>query len=163
MHRMEGGAAASPSMPMMHNLLALLLLQPPSSDINSLPEPQSPPQAPAPRPTGPRGTAHQRGLDMLIPGGILTGIAIPMLVVGAIDVDKARRCEPGHECFVPAVAGALNLYVGGLLLAIGLPLLGIGVHRLRVWRRWQRQNGITLRPTLAPARHTASVGLELRF
>lgn len=150
-------------MSMMHALLALLLLQPPNGSGLPAQERQDPPRAPAPQPAGPRGTAHQRGLDLLIPGAILTGVALPMVVAGAIDVDAARKCQPGHECYAPSIAGGLYLYTAGLMLAVGLPMLGIGIHRLRVWRRWQRDNGFALRPLLAPARQTASLGLELRF
>ena len=40
---------------------------------------------------------------------------------------------------------------------------GGGVHRNRVWREWQREHRLTLRPQFGRSRGAWTMGLELRF
>jgi hypothetical protein len=40
---------------------------------------------------------------------------------------------------------------------------GGGVHRNRVWREWQREHRLALRPQFGRSRGAWTMGLELRF
>ena len=53
--------------------------------------------------------------------------------------------------------------IGLVAVAVGIPVLTVGALRLRAWKEWQREYGLTLRPQLARSHGAWIPGLELRF
>jgi hypothetical protein len=140
----------------MHTMIAvvgLLQLAEPTAVAASAPPPGPTLEAPP-----------RRGLGMLVTGGFLSATGGALLVTAAWSF-AATDCSQGSDsgaCWVGLV-GAITMPIGVVALAVGAPLLGAGVQRNRVWRAWQRERGVVLKPRLARTHGTWTVGLTLRF
>ena len=99
-----------------------------------------------------------RGVGMLAAGGALTftGTVLSVVAGAAFAARGCRYCLEGVE-------GAYILPVGVVALAVGIPLLGVGVYRFRVWREWEDRRRLTLRPQLGRSHGAWNLGLTLRF
>ena len=117
-----------------------------------------PTQAPAP------GTAPKRGAGMLATGAFLSPVGALLVISAAVSYAGQARCEREEqgECW-DGLAGAIQMPIGVVALAVGIPLLGAGVHRRRVWRAWQREHGLVMRPRFGRSSHAWILGLDLRF
>lgn len=95
---------------------------------------------------------------MLAAGGALTftGTVLSVVAGAAFAARGCRYCLEGVE-------GAYILPVGVVALAVGIPLLGVGVYRFRVWREWEDRRRLTLRPQLGRSHGAWNLGLTLRF
>lgn len=111
-------------------------------------------------PAPPRRTEPKNGKDLLTGGVIMTAIGAPLTLAGLILLRPGKQLE-GDANYVAAIYGGSFIGVGLLTLAIGVPLLAVGVHRRRAWTRWQSENRVSLRPHIA--RDTWSLGLQMRF
>lgn len=64
------------------------------------------------------------------------------------------------------LVGAVTMPIGVIVLAVGAPLLGVGVHRnrvWRVWRAWRRERAVVLVPRLSHGYGAWTAALTLRF
>ncbi len=95
---------------------------------------------------------------MLGAGGALIFTGTVLSVVAG-SIFATRRCIHCLE----GVEGAYILPVGVVALAVGIPLLGVGVYRFRVWREWEDRHRVTLRPRLGRSHGAWNLGLTLRF
>lgn len=101
---------------------------------------------------------------MLVTGGFLATAGGLLLATSAWSF-AATDCSGGSDtgqCWVGLV-GAITMPVGVVALAVGAPLLGAGVQRRRVWRAWQHERGVVLKPRLGRSNGAWTVGLTLRF
>lgn len=108
--------------------------------------------------------APKRGVGMLVTGSILTvaGTAL-MLAIPFAFAAKARCERSGNgECW-DLIAAAAEFPFGVVGLAVGVPLLVVGVRRNRAWREWQEAHNLTLRPQIDRRRGSWALGFELRF
>lgn len=108
--------------------------------------------------------APPAGVGMMVGGGILTlgGAAVSFGAVLSFAGDARCHSEQRGECWGGLVGGIMMPF-GVLGLAVGVPLLGVGIHRHRLLKRWRAERGFVLRPHLGRARSIWIVGLELRF
>jgi len=121
-------------------------------------------EASAPQPGPAMVTPPRRGLGMLVTGGVLTTAGSALLATAAWSF-AVTDCSGGSDtgaCWAGLV-GAIAMPVGVVALAVGAPLLGAGVQRKRVWRAWQRERGVVLRPRLGRSHGAWTVGFTLRF
>ena len=105
-----------------------------------------------------------RGIGLMVPGGLLTALGTSVVIGASVAfarTDCSQSTDSG-DCWL-GLAGAIMMPIGVIGLAVGAPLLGVGVHRHRVWREWQREHGLTLRPQFGRSRGAWTMGLELRF
>jgi MFS family permease len=143
-------------------LLTLTVLQGPAAITPEGPTGPAPltslePWLPSPRPVPPR-----RGLAMLITGSVTTGgLGVPLVAFGIADLVRPR--DPGcADCFY-GLAAAILMPIGITAIAVGVPLIAVGVRRHRTWKAWRREYVVSLRPRLGRSRDSWTVGLELRF
>lgn len=76
------------------------------------------------------------GVGMLVGGGVLTGLGGLNLLTSPICLTDVIRDRDTQK----ACLGA-SLVLGGVLLAIGVPLLVVGSSRRRTYQEWKRQHG----------------------
>lgn len=121
---------------------------------------------PAPSPVASLGwkTAEpENGRGMLVGGALLSGVGLPTLITGLVILKPGRTLE-GDAIYVAQIWGGSFIGAGLLSLAVGVPLLVVGVRRHKEWQLWQRENRISLRPHLERGtRGTWALGLQLRF
>lgn len=131
-----------------------------SADVSETPATQ-----PATEPTKPMTSSPPpRGIGMMVSGGLFTVLGTSVVIGASVAfarMDCSQSSDSG-ECWIGLV-GAVMMPFGLIGLAVGAPLLGVGVHRHRVWRRWQREHGLALRPQFGRSRGAWTMGLELRF
>ncbi len=105
----------------------------------------------------------RRGLGMLVTGGFLSATGGALVVTAASSFANDCNQDPeGGECWA-GLLRAIIMPIGVVALAVGAPLLGAGVQQNRVWRAWQRERGVVLKPRLGRSHGTWTVGLTLRF
>lgn len=136
----------------MHTMIAvvgLLQLAEPTAVAASAPPPGPTLEAPP-----------RRGLGMLVTGGFLsaTGGALVVMAASLIAVSHPESSDDFGQ-----FPRFMFLQVGVVALAVGAPLLGAGVQQNRVWRAWQRERGVVLKPRLGRSHGAWTVGLTLRF
>lgn len=114
-----------------------------------------PPPPPPPKPP-------RRGIGLLVTGGLITaGLGIPLFSVGAFALHKDLTTDCA-DCFY-TFSAALFMPIGIVGLAVGVPLLAVGGHRLRAYRAWERKVGVSLRPHIGRDHGVWTTGFELRF
>lgn len=120
---------------------------------------------PAPGPAEPMPSEPpRRGIGMMVPGGFFTVVG-GAVVIGAGVAFARTDCSESSDsgdCW-RGLVGAIMMPIGVIGLGVGVPLLGVGAHRNRVWREWQREHGLALRPQFGRSRGAWTMGLELRF
>lgn len=115
--------------------------------------------AAAPGPAKPVGPPSGRGL--LIGGAVATFAAVPLTLVG-LRVTLAGAFSESQD--TPAAGFGMPLMIVGVVaLVAGVSALGVGGHRFRRWRAWERERPLSLRPNLQRHGATTSVGFTLRF
>lgn len=120
-------------------IFSVLSLQAPSAAVSEAPPP---------------------GVGMMVGGGFLTLSGAAVSFGAVLSFAEDARCH--GECWGGLVGGIMMPF-GVLGLAVGVPLLGVGIHRHRLSKRWRAERGLVLRPHLGRARNIWTVGLELRF
>jgi len=139
--------------------------------VSSIAVPADPGVAEGPRPASQRFTAPapstqpepMKGRELLIGGAVVSGLGLSLTIAGLIMLHPFQQLE-GDAIYVASIYGGSFMGVGLLGLAVGVPLLAVGVHRHRAWKRWERENRVALTPQLGRgARGSWSLGLELRF
>ena len=126
-----------------------------ATEVGPLARPAVGPE-PAPAPGEPPS-----GRGLLIGGAVATFAAVPLTLVG-LRLTLAGAFSEGQE--VPNAGLGLPLMVGGVVaLVAGVSALGVGGHRHRRWRAWEREHQLSLRPNLQRRGATTLVGLTLRF
>jgi hypothetical protein len=106
----------------------------------------------------------KRGIGMIATGAFLTvaGSALTVAaVLGGVSTTKCKREQQG-ECW-GGIAVAAEAPFAVVTLAVGVPLLTVGVQRNQSWRAWQREHGLTLRPQFDRGRGGWTLGVALRF
>ncbi len=99
------------------------------------------------------GAPSRRGIGLLV--------AMPLLTLGALSLASDRRCREaggGSNCW-GGLGAAINLPLAVVGFAVGIPLLAVGAHRHRLWKRSQ----ITLRPEFGRALGGWTAGFVLHF
>lgn len=119
---------------------------------------------PAPGPAEPMASRPpRRGIGLMVPGGFFTVAGVSLVITASVAFARTDCTESGTDACFAGLIGAIMMPVGVIGLAVGAPLLGVGVHRNRVWREWQREHGLALRPQFGRSRGAWTMGLELRF
>jgi hypothetical protein len=125
---------------------------------------EGPAPAPAPAPSGP---PPKMGLGMMITGAVITGsVALPMIASGTYTLVSGRYVDDGTgdvEVNSNIVGGAV-LAFGLISLAVGVPLLAVGAHRFKKWRKWKNGQQVQWAPSMNRTAHgTFTTGVALRF
>ncbi len=127
---------------------------PPEGPVDDAP-PAAPVRDPDADVAAPTQRETQNGLGLLITGSVLTGIGAPVTIAGTVGL--AAIPVPYNLVFVPFLGA------GVAHLAVGIPLLVVGVKRRK---RWKAANVTTTRlvPGLGRSpQGTWTPGLTLRF
>jgi hypothetical protein len=103
----------------------------------------------------------RRGRGLMISGIVVAGvIGVPLTLAGAILLISANRSADGVGEGASVLTFA-TLPVGLVGLAIGVPMLAVGIHRHRVYKAWQRSQ---IEPSAGRTSHgTWTLGLTLRM
>lgn len=146
---------------MTARLLVMLSLQDPQatgistddaapSKATKLPSSDPPPEA--------------NGFGMIATGGLLTVGGGALMVASGFSFAAQARCERSlrDECWA-GLGGAIALPVGLVAVAGGVPLFALGARRYRIWRKWQADHALTLRPHFDRGRGSWALGVALRF
>ena len=162
------------NMPAAISLLTLLFLRTPetheTTDARANTAQEVPEPVPERRPYGgvsasPPPPPRRRGIGMIIGGALAVGpLAVPLVTFAALDFRNAnlRDRDECSDCFT-GLLGRILMPIGIVAVAVGIPVLTVGALRLRAWKEWQREYGLTLRPQLARSHGAWIPGLELRF
>lgn len=104
------------------------------------------------------------GLGMLITGAILTGVGVVNLAAGpplclAFYSGSFLGGPPNQDARNACIDA--ELIVGGVLTAVGVPLLIVGASRQSRFRQWKADHPYAF--TMAPTRHGAALGFGWSF
>jgi hypothetical protein len=110
------------------------------------PPPAAPPAPPPPMMVpapvfAPAGPAPSTGVAFIVVGSVFTGI-------GALNLITAPICETS---VIPRATQGLclgaSLVFAGITLAIGVPLLAVGVSKRGKYKEWKESHGVVARLT----------------
>ena len=106
----------------------------------------------------------KRGVGMIVTGSVFSALGVVLTVTAANAFAADARChrERRSECWA-GLGGAILMPFAMTGLAVGAPLLGVGIYRNRVWRAWQRESRLTLRPRFGRSGGGWFLGVALRF
>jgi len=86
---------------------------------------------------------RSNGLGLTIAGGILTGIGALNLAITPVcraDFYREANGDVGSDvCFYGSLIG------GGIFLAVGVPMLVVGLVRRSAWKAWHETNQVFFR------------------
>jgi hypothetical protein len=87
-----------------------------------------------PAPAASRPDRPPSGVGFLVSGGILTGLGVLNLAASPVCKTELVREDVQNECLIASLA------TGGVMLAVGIPLLVVGGAKRSKFLEWQEQH-----------------------
>lgn len=86
-----------------------------------------------PAPVAPRPGRPSSGVGFLVSGGVLTGLGVLNLAASPVCKTELVRENVQDQCLIA------SLVTGGVMLAVGIPLLVVGGAKRSKFLEWQEQ------------------------
>jgi hypothetical protein len=107
------------------------------------------------------GKPPPTGTGMIVTGSILSGIGAVNLITSPLcKTDLIPDSDTQDVCF------ATSLVIGGAFVAVGIPVLIVGLNRRSTYREWKRKHGHLASLTnlgIAPTRGGAALTWHTSF